>query len=111
MTNMRPGIWKLRIDVAVAKILVWTASVGRDADWTPNTHLYFADRYQLIANYHRKHGNRLRAVRFQAKAFQHYKLGGGDKSDGPFAAAMGMPRPRQWVITNAVSGREPDDAA
>jgi hypothetical protein len=104
------SIWKLRLDIGTAKILVWAARVGRDAELTPNTHLYFAGRYQQLGDYHRKQGNKQRADRLHAKATLHYKLGGGHEH-GPYTAAIAMPRPRQWIITDAVSGRNPDDAA
>ena len=111
---MRRGdsAWRLRADLASARLLIWIATLGRDADLTSDTHLYFFDRYQRLANYHRKHGNQNTAARLQAKAEEHYRAGGGDGP--PYAAAMGMPRPRTWVITNAVSRgsfRDPDDVA
>src|SRR3979490_2446510 len=107
------SISALRLDVMTAKILVWVASVGRDAELTSEAHIYFFDRYQRLANYHRQRGHDEGARRLQAKADEHYRLGGGDGP--PYAAAMGMPRPKQWFATDAVSRRHhlrgPDDAA
>jgi hypothetical protein len=106
------SISEIRLDLASAKILVWVASVGRDAALTPEAHLYFFDRYQKLADYHRRRGHIARAERLQEKADEHYRLGGGDGP--PYAAAMAMLRPRHWFTTDAVSrgGLEgPDDAA
>ena len=102
----------LRFDLITANVLVWVASVGRDADLTTEAHIYFFDRYRRLAEYHRLRGHNARARRLQAKADEHYVLGGGDGP--PYAAAMGMPRPRHWFTTDAVSRRRfegPDDAA
>jgi hypothetical protein len=102
----------IRLDLMTASILVWVASVGRDADLTSEAHLYFFDRYQRLAEYHRRRGHDARARRLQAKADDHYRLGGG--GGPPYAAAMGMPRPSHWLATDAVSRqrlRGPDDAA
>ena len=107
------SITALRLDVVTATVLVWVASVGRDVDLTGEAHIYFFDRYQRLADYHRRRGHTMRAVRLQAKADEHYRLGGGDGP--PYAAAMGMPRPRQWVATEAVASQHrrggSDDAA
>jgi hypothetical protein len=102
----------LRFDLMIAKALVWVASLGREADLTSEAHIYFFDRYQRLAAHHRRLGHDARARRLQAKADEHYALGGGDGP--PYAAAMGMPRPRRWLTIDAVSRaqfRGPDDAA
>src|SRR2546426_12235378 len=108
----RDSISGLRLDLMTARVLVWVASVGREADLTPEAHIYFFDRYQRLAEYHRRRGHNARARVLQAKADEHYALGGGDGP--PYAAAMGMPRPRHWCATDAVSRsrfRGPHDAA
>jgi hypothetical protein len=38
------SFWSLSLDLLSAKALVWVASVGRDADLTPEAHVYFFDR-------------------------------------------------------------------
>jgi hypothetical protein len=102
----------LRLDLITARILVWVAIVGRDAELTSEAHLYLFDRYQRLADCYRRRGRAARAKRLQAKANEHYRLSGGDGP--PYAAAMAMPRPRQWFATDAVSRHRfqgPDDAA
>ena len=106
------SLFSLTADLLSAKALVWIASVGRDAELTPEAHLYFFDRYHRLAQYHRARGRSDRARRFQSKADEHYRAGGGDGP--PYAAAMAMPRPNRFVRTDAVSRsrmEEPDDAA
>src|SRR5712692_435336 len=67
----------LRLDLMTARVLVWVASVGRDAHLTSEVHIYFFDRYQRLAEYHRRRGHDARARRLQAKADEHCQLGGG----------------------------------
>jgi hypothetical protein len=105
----------LTADLLSAKVLVWCARVRYDseqADLTPDAHDYFFDRYQRLADYHRSHGRLARAQHLQAKADEHYRSGGS--SGPPHAAAMAMSRPRRFIRTNAVAGRQTggfDDAA
>ena len=106
------SFFALSLDLLTARVLVWLACVGRDAELTPDAHLYFFDRYSRLS-YYRAHGRLNRARRLAAKADEHYRAAGG--TDGPpYAAAMAMPRPSRFVRTNAVSGTRlggPDDAA
>ena len=100
------------MDVLSAKVLVWIASVGRDAELTRDAHLYFADRYSRLARIHRARGRAGRASALDRKAREHLHLSGWDGP--PFAAAMALPRPRHLVMTDAVSRTSldgPDDAA
>jgi hypothetical protein len=103
----------LSADLVSAKVLVWFASVGRDAELTPEAHAYFADRYQRLAESHRSRGRLAKAARLQSKAEEHQHAAGG--ADGPpYAAAMAMPRPARFIRTHAVGtshGGRPDDAA
>jgi hypothetical protein len=104
--------WSLWLDLLTAKALVWAASWGRDAELTPQAHLYFFDRYRRLAEHHRARGQFGKAKRFQDKAAEHYIPGSDDGP--PYAAAMAMTRPRQFIQTNAVSNKRmsgPDDAA
>jgi hypothetical protein len=109
---MHEAHWSVALDVASARALVWVARFGRDADLTPEAHLFFADRYSWLAEHHRARGRPQRASRFAALAQQHLDLGGFD--DPPFAAALAMPRPARFLRTDAISRVRlppPDDAA
>ena len=111
--RQKDSFWLLQIDLLSARALVWVASVGRDADLTPEAHIYFFDRYRRLADYHRAHGRVARANRLQARANEHYRAGGGDAGP-PYAAAMAMPRPKRLIHVDAVSRHrfdDPDDAA
>jgi len=107
------SLWTLRLDLLSAKALVWIASMGREADLTPEAHLYLFDLYCRLAELHRTRGRTAKAMRLQAKAEAHYRAGGGGEGP-PYAAAMAMPRPRPYSVTDAVSKHHlggPDDAA
>jgi hypothetical protein len=104
--------WSLSLDLWSAKLLIWIASVGREAELTPDAHRFLFDRYQRLARCHEARGRRAKARRLQAKADEHYVAGDGDGP--PYAAAMAMPRPRHFIRTDAVSRARfdgPDDAA
>lgn len=105
-------LW-LSADVLSARVLVWLASVGRNAELTPEAHWFFFDRYQRLAHHHRVRGRVIKARQLQTKADEHYYASGG--GDGPpYAAAMAMPRPARFIRTDAVSRQQPpdyDDAA
>jgi len=104
--------WSLAGDLLSAHTLVWLASVGRDADLTPDGHRFFIDRYHRFANYHRRRGHLGKAFRYNARAEEHARALGGDGP--PYAAAMAMPRPKRFIRVNAVSRSCPsgyDDAA
>ena len=106
------SVWSLSLDLFTARVLVWVASVGGDAELTPEAHRYFFDRYDRLARYHRAHGRLANARRYQAKADEHDRKSGGDGP--PYAAAMAMPRPKRFLRTDAVSRTRidgPDDAA
>jgi hypothetical protein len=95
------SIARLRLDVVSARILVWVASAGRDAELSEEAHRYFFDRYQRLSICYRRRGNEARAREMDAKAEEHSQLGGWDGP--PYAAAMSMPRPGRWLVTEAVS--------
>lgn len=93
--------WRLRVDLASAKVLIWAASVGRDAELSPETHLYLATRYDRLAQIHHLSGLREKARRLARLAAEHYLAGGW--SGPPYAAAMAMPRPERWVVIDAIA--------
>jgi hypothetical protein len=99
--------WPRRLDLISAKALVWMASVGRDAELTRDAHIFFFDRYQRLAQFHKRHGHHA-SKRLQAKADEHFRASGGPEP--PFAAAMAMPRPRRWISVDAVATRYPNDS-
>jgi len=106
------SLWRLSADLWSAKLLVWVARAGRDVDLTADAHLFFADRYLRLGCVHRKHRRAGRAERLEQKAQEHLDAAGW--SGPPYAAAMAMPRPTKFTVTNAVSDRRldgPDDAA
>jgi len=100
--------WPLRADLLSAKVLVWVARAGRDGDLTREAHYFFFDRYQRLAQFHKHRGRQAAYERLKAKADEHYFASGG--TEPPYAAAMAMPRPRRWLITNAVAGSHSDDS-
>jgi hypothetical protein len=104
--------WRLAADLTAARVLVWVARFGRDAELTREAHLYFADRYHRLSDVYRARNRMAKANRLEAKAQVHDSAAGYDGP--PFAAAMALPRPRGFIVTNAVSTtriRDPDDAA
>ena len=112
MNNNVDSLWRLSLDLLSAHALVWVASIGREAELTREAHVYFFDRYRRLAECHRSRGRVAKARRAQAKADEHWRLSGGDEP--PYAAAMAMARPRQFIRTDAVSRTRvdgPDDAA
>jgi hypothetical protein len=111
MATSSDSLWSLRFDLLSAKVLVWVASVGRDAVLRPEAHLYFFERYSRLAEMYDRRGRHAKAEQLRARADEHNPGGG---SGPPYAAAMALPRPRHWVMTDARSDkafRPPDDAA
>jgi hypothetical protein len=102
MTRAAPtdSAWRLRADLTTAKLLIWAASVGRDATLTPETHLFLADRYDRLAHIYRMRGRHAKARGLSLLAAEHHRAGGWNGP--PFAAAMAMPRPAGWVRLNVV---------
>ncbi len=99
-------VWKLTLDLWSAKVIVWAASVGRDAVLTREAHLYFFDRYSRLADEHRARGHIGKAARFQRRADEHFQDAGGDGP--PYAAAIAMPRPGAFIRVNAVGSIRKD---
>ena len=92
---------RLRYDLLSAKALIWLARRATQSDeLTIDARIYMFDRYSRLANYHRRHGRAALAERLDSQARQ-YRPNGGEGGP-PFAAAMGMSRPRQWVRTDAI---------
>lgn len=110
-----PSAWRLRYDIATARLLIWVANPTGRAPLQPEIHLYLADRYGRLSRHHANRGRPARAQRLADRSAYHYDLGGG--SAPPPAAAMAMPVPRSPVYTRAGARRNPfraegpDDAA
>ncbi len=108
-TSPSPSLWSLRLDVVFARALVWFVSIGREVELAPEAHAWFCDRYHRLADHYRSRGRVRAAQRAEARADEHC-----DSDGPPYAAAMAMPRPKRFFVTNAVgkpSRRPPDDAA
>jgi hypothetical protein len=99
--------WPLRLDLLFAKAVVWVATVGGDAELSRDGHIFFFDRYQRLAQFHKRRGHDAASRRLQAKAEAHYRASGG--TEPPFAAAMAMPRTRHRISVDAVAKRRTDD--
>jgi hypothetical protein len=107
VTNERlESAWKLRAELASAKVLIWAASLGRDAELSPETHLYLANRYDRLSHIQRVRGRHAKARRLARLAAEHYLAGGWNGP--PYAAAMALPRPMKWVIVEAISRQRAD---
>jgi hypothetical protein len=94
----------LRADIVSARMLIWTASVGRPTELTPETHIYLANLYDRLSHQYRIRARHAKATRFARLAAQHYGAGGWNGP--PFAAALAMPRPVKWVVVEAVSRQQ-----
>jgi hypothetical protein len=92
---------RLVVDVLSMKLFVWL--LGTDGELL-DSHLFFYDRYSLLADYHRTSGRHTKAARFDAIAESHF-LAAPDDDSPDDAAAMAMPIPRAPIFTDAVAGR------
>ena len=105
--------WRLRYDLFTVHALLRAAQAfSAGSQPRPEIHLFLADRYERLSIVHQRRGNSVRARELADKAEWHYAEGGFD--DPPRAAAMGMPRPRPPVFTDArarSTKSHPDDAA
>jgi hypothetical protein len=94
-------VWRLRTDLASAKLRIWVSSLGRDAHLSPETHLYLATRYDQLSHHYIAKRRYPKARQFARLAREHYLAGGWDGP--PYAAALALPVPERWVIVEAVS--------
>ena len=94
--------WFLLADLWSAWAFVWLLGLGR-LGLTLDDHRFFADRYERLADHHRKRGNLAQAARLDEKVREHRWI--DDPDEPPHAAAMAMPRPRPYVRTDAVTAR------
>ena len=97
-----PAIWfhvRLLLDIWSMKLFVWI--LGEKGELL-DSHLFFFDRYSILAAYHRRKGRIAKAEMLAAIAEAHFELA-PDDDEPPEAAAMAMPVPRPPLNTNAVS--------
>lgn len=85
------ALWRLRWQLASARVLLWFASAGRPVEPNAETHRYFADLYYCIAACYERAGKAKKAERLIAIADRHAAAGG--PYDPPPAASMSMPMP------------------
>jgi hypothetical protein len=96
----QPPLVVVRAELLAANTLAWLADARGD-ELSIDAHVYLFERYQRLADHHRRRGHERRAERLQRKADAHREY--FDDGDPPAAAAMAMPRPRPWVVTDAIS--------
>jgi len=99
-----PGVWELRYDVWSIRVLAAISVARRLGTLKPEVHVFLGDRYERLADHHRRRGAPTRAHRLVEKARWHYAQAGFDDFPRPAAIAMPVPRPR--VFTDA-RGRYP----
>ena len=91
----------LVVDLLSMKLFVWL--LGTNGELL-DSHLFFDERYSLLADWHRANGREARAARFDAIAETHFQAAPDD--DGPDdAAALAMPIPRAPMVIDAIAGR------
>ena len=90
--------------------LIWVARAGREAELTPEVHLYLADLHYRFAFEFEAAGKKKLARRHRVIADQHAVA--GPPPDLPPAVAMAMAVPRPPIMTDA-RGQwfEPPDGA
>jgi hypothetical protein len=100
---MRAVLYHASLIVDVLSIKLFVRLLGSNGELL-DSHLFFYDRYSLLADWHRANGRDASAARFDAIAEMHFQAAPDD--DGPDdAAAMAMPIPQAPVVTSAVAGR------
>ena len=93
----KESISEVRLDLASAKILVWIASVGRDAERTAEAHICFFDLYQKLADYHYRYGHTAAPASFKRKL----------TSIIVSVVAMGLPTLQRWGCRARGAGSPP----
>src|SRR5262249_15882083 len=107
------SLLSLSLDVASAKVLVWIASVGRDAELTSDAHIYFFDRYSRLAHTIGRVVTWRKPGDFRSRVTSTLGPEVGDHRP-PYAAAMATARPSRFVTIDTIGRRRvdgPDDAA
>ena len=106
-------VLRLRLELLSAKILVWIATVGREVELDPETHLYLADVHFRLADAYAAARKLKASRRHRDLANQH--AAAGPSTPLPPAAAMAMPVPQPYFFTDArgpiVEVEDPDEPA
>ena len=97
----QPSPWRLRCDIAFAKVVIWFAGVGQREKLSPEAHVFLYDRYWRLAKWHELRGRNGASRRLKTVALFHWDASGYD--DPPPAAALAMPVPYPPSFTNAVA--------
>jgi hypothetical protein len=84
-----------RWEITSTLLLLQVARPSEPSDVLPHVHAYLADRYLLLATYHRERGRAARADRAVSKARQHWTL--SNPTDPPPAAAVRQAMPELWL--------------
>jgi hypothetical protein len=90
-------VLSLKWRLAWARVLLWIASVGREAEPTPEVHWYLADLHFRLCDAYERVGKRKLAREHKAIANRH--------------AAKGPPPDLPPAVAMAMAADPPDDAA
>ena len=104
------SVWQVRWDIASTWALVRFVDPLGNRELRPEVHLFLADRYERLAEHHRRAGRSRRARTLEQKAQEHFRLGGGDLPPAVAAAMPASPRTTS-VRAIGVAPQGPDDAA
>lgn len=97
--------WRLWYDLAWAHALLWFVTFGQPVTPLPGVHLYFADRYGLLAACYGREGRIEKAERYWERAIWHWDEAGPDPEEPlPPAVEMAMPVPQAPSFTDARVG-------
>src|SRR5260370_21075593 len=98
LTDTAPTIWRLRYDLAWAKLLLWVAGAGVVGEPKPEVHAYLATLYYELADEHERRGHAEHARRLRLIARDHGVV--GPPPELPPAVAMRMAVPHSPVVTD-----------
>ena len=106
------SIWRLRLDLASAKALMFVGASLSDEDVDPDVHLFFYDRYWRLAALHERAGHKRRAATLRTRAEHHFAFCHGDGPPHEAATVAQAPRPSIRTLAFGRDARDnPDDAA
>ena len=107
------AVIRLRVELLSTRALLWFASVGRDVELKPETHLYLANLHFRLAAAYDSAGNPKRSKKHRGLGTQHASA--GDPEPPCPAAAMAMPVPQPFTFTDVrglwIDPADPDDVA